>query len=175
VGIGTVLADNPRLTVRLAAGRDPQPVILDSRLRFPLDAVLLRRPGPLPWIATTPQASPQRQAALESAGGRVLRLPAGPDGQVDLNALLACLAGEGIVSLMVEGGAAVISSFLKARLVDRLALTIAPVLVGGQRALETPLFPDSPHNPRSAGGLPRLAEMQTLPMGADLVILGKLA
>lgn len=137
VGIGTVLADNPRLTVRLASGPDPQPVVLDSQLRLPLDASLLRHPRP-PWIAATGRADPGRQAALETAGARVLRLPADDSGRVNLPALLAALADAGIKTLMVEGGSAVITSFLSARLVDRLVLTLAPRLVGGLRAVSTP-------------------------------------
>lgn len=86
VGIGTVLADNPRLTVRLVAGRDPQTVIMDSRLRFPPYAELLRH-GRSPWIATAQEADSQRLEALETAGARVFRLPSA-DGWVDLVSLL---------------------------------------------------------------------------------------
>jgi 3,4-dihydroxy 2-butanone 4-phosphate synthase/GTP cyclohydrolase II len=66
VGIGTVLADNPRLTARVAGGENPQPVVLDSRLRLPLDARLLQTGSP--WIATTYSADPQRCALLAQAG-----------------------------------------------------------------------------------------------------------
>ena len=72
VGIGTVLADNPRLNVRLVAGPDPQPVVVDSRLRFPPYANLLKnRRSPL--IATNADADAERQHTLEAAGARVLR------------------------------------------------------------------------------------------------------
>lgn len=139
VGIGTVLADNPRLTVRHAAGAHPQPIVLDSRLRFPLEAALLRHPARSVWIAATPAADAGRQAALEAAGARVLRLPAREDGRVSLLALLDALAQRGVQRLMVEGGAAVITAFLQARLVDRLSVTIAPRLVGGLRAPTAPV------------------------------------
>lgn len=134
VGIGTVLADNPRLTVRLVAGRDPQTVIVDSRLRFPPYAELLRH-GRSPWIATAQEADPQRLEALETAGARVFRLPSA-DGWVDLVSLLKLLSDLGIHSLMVEGGAQVITSFLVSRLVDQMVLTIAPWLVGGLRVVD---------------------------------------
>ena len=137
VGIGTVLPDNPRLTVRLVSGPNPQPIVLDSRLRFPRGANLLRHPRP-PWIATTARADPERQAALEAAGAHVLRLPADDCGRVHLPSLLAALTDSGIKTLMVEGGSAVITSFLSARLVDRIALTLAPRLVGGVRAVAAP-------------------------------------
>ena len=133
VGIGTVLADNPRLTVRLVPARNPQPVVVDSHLRFPLDASLLR--SSCPWIATTDQADAKRQQMLEAAGARVLRLPVDSDGQVDLSALLRRLGELGVNSLLVEGGARIITGFLQARLVDRLVLTIAPVMVGGLNAV----------------------------------------
>lgn len=134
VGIGTVLADNPRLTVRLVAGRDPQTVIMDSRLRFPPYAELLRH-GRSPWIATAQEADSQRLEALETAGARVFRLPSA-DGWVDLVSLLKLLSDLGIHSLMVEGGARVITSFLVSRLVDQMVLTIAPWLVGGLRVVD---------------------------------------
>lgn len=134
VGIGTVLADNPRLTVRLAEGSDPQPVILDSKLRFPLDANLLLNQSASPWIITTPGAPQAKREALEEQGARVLEMPPNGSGTVDLNVLLEHLAGEGINSVMVEGGAKVITSFLAERLVDHMILTVAPVLVGGMRA-----------------------------------------
>jgi GTP cyclohydrolase II len=86
VGIGTVLADNPRLNVRLVAGKDPQPVVVDSRLRFPPYANLLKN-GRTPWIATCEDADWERQESLEGAGAKVLRL-AGNNGWVDLDGLL---------------------------------------------------------------------------------------
>ena len=136
VGIGTVLADDPRLDVRLslpepASGYyNPQPVVLDSSLRMPLDRRLLRG-SRRPWIATLPEADAQKQVKLEQHGARILHLPPGEDGRVSLTALLGCLGELEISSLMVEGGASVIASFLAQGLVDRLVLTIAPVLVGG--------------------------------------------
>jgi 3,4-dihydroxy 2-butanone 4-phosphate synthase/GTP cyclohydrolase II len=156
VGIGTVLADDPRLTLRLASGAQPQPIVLDGHLRLPRDAQLWQHPRP-PWIATT-EAS-ERQAEFESAGARVLRLPADHRGRVSLPALLKVLARDGIARLMVEGGSAVITSFLAARLVDRIALTIAPRLVGGLRAVD------------DLGGLPCwLENVQYEIFGPDIVV-----
>ncbi len=166
VGIGTLLADDPLLSVRLVAGSDPQPIIVDSRLRFPLHARLLQG-SRSPWIATTEKAEINRQIALESAGARVLRLPSAENGQVDLQQLLQKLSELGINSLMVEGGAAIISSFLSARLVDRLVLTIAPMLVGGLNAVE-------PHQEGSGSSLPRLFHTRYQRLGNDIVLLGEL-
>ena len=165
VGIGTVLADNPRLTVRLVEGQDPQPIIVDSRLRFPHNARLLQHPTRHPWIATTEAAAAGRQRALEAAGACILRLPANSAGQVDLQTLLAQLAESGINSLMVEGGARVITSFLAARLVDRLVITVAPLLVGGLNAVGD-LVQQNGH------GLPHLRNPRYQWLGPDMVLSG---
>jgi 3,4-dihydroxy 2-butanone 4-phosphate synthase/GTP cyclohydrolase II len=168
VGLGTVLADNPRLTVRLVDGNDPQPVVADSRLRFPLDANLLRNHPLSPWIATGLAAEQDRQRALEGAGARVLRLPLNTHGQVKLVALLECLAELGIDSLMVEGGARIITSFLRERLADLLVLTISPMLVGGLHAVDN-LGETDP------ALFPRLSRARCERLGEDLVLWGELA
>ena len=138
VGIGTVVADNPSLTVRLVEGNDPQPIILDSQLRFPLQARLLKNKRK-PWIVTTLNADHGKQQSLENAGARVWRLPATGSGQVDIHELPIFLARMGIERVMVEGGAAVITSFLSAGLVDRLVLTVVPLWLGGLNAVQRPL------------------------------------
>lgn len=164
VGIGTVLADNPRLNVRLAAGPDPQPVVVDSRLRFPPYANLLKN-GRSPLIAANAGADAERRQALEAAGARVLVLP-GNNGWVDLADLLAHLGSMNINSLMVEGGAQIITSFLASRLVDQVVLTIAPLLVGGLRVVN--------HMGRSSRQrFPRLTHLSYQQMGDDLVLRGK--
>jgi GTP cyclohydrolase II len=163
VGIGTVLADNPRLTVRLVEGHDPQPVVVDSRLRFPPYADLLKQRG-TPLIATNEGADPERRRALEAAGARILVVP-GSNGWVDLGGLLTQLGSMGINSLMVEGGAQIITSFLTSRLVDQVVLTIAPLLVGGLRVVN--------HlGPSSRRRFPRLTNLSYQQLGDDLVLRG---
>jgi GTP cyclohydrolase II len=164
VGIGTLLADNPRLTVRLIEGCNPQPIILDSRLRSPAGANLFQDPGLAPWIATTEEASHERGALLEARGAKILRFPQNPQGRVPLPALLTHLAELGIKSLMVEGGASVITAFLSQGLVDLLILTIAPVLVGGLRVPENYLQPPL-----------RLEGFGSERAGDDLIIWGRLS
>ena len=139
VGIGTVLADNPRLTVRLAEGVHPQPIVLDSRLRMPPGAALLAHPTRTAWIATTAVAPADRRAALAAAGADILVVAADPAGRVSLPDLLDILATRGVARLMVEGGAAVITAFLSQGLADRLSVTVAPRLVGGVRAIQSAL------------------------------------
>ncbi len=148
VGIGTVLTNNPALTVRYVPGVNPRPVILDSLLNCPPTARFLdvtRRP----IVATTRRADVVRRRELEALGAQVLYLPAERENaaRVNLHALLAHLHAESISSLMVEGGARVITSFLRARLVDRIVITIVPTLVGGVRGV-TDLLSDTQHFPR---------------------------
>jgi 3,4-dihydroxy 2-butanone 4-phosphate synthase/GTP cyclohydrolase II len=168
VGIGTLLADDPRLTVRHAEGAHPQPVVLDSALRFPSNAKLLSHPTLRPWVVTTPRADYADETRIEEAGGHVIRVAAGRDGRVDLSAMLDALHGRGVRSLMVEGGAAIITSFLAAELVDRVAITVAPVYVGGLNAVENSRWID--------GGLrPHLRNPSYERVGCDLVLTGDLA
>ncbi len=165
VGIGTVLADNPALTVRLVPGSHPRPVIMDTRLRLPAYARLLREGRRHPVVATSEQAPPERQAELEDLGATVLRLPVGPNGGIHLPALLARLAELGVAALMVEGGAQVITSFLNSRLVDQVVVTVAPILVGGVRVLDGYL-------PAAERRFPRLAGVAYYQVGEDLVLWG---
>ena len=164
VGIGTVIADNPNLTVRLAKGSQPQPVILDSKLRFPLDAKLLGDNGLRPWVATTEQASDMRKRQLEQAGARVIRLPSNAKGWVDLPSLLSLLAEESVNSVMVEGGARVITSFLSEGLVDHVVLTVAPVVLGGMRAVK--------RMESTRIDCPRLINTGYQRLGEDMIIWG---
>ena len=163
VGIGTVLADDPRLTVRLADGKNPQPIVLDTHLQLPLHARLLQNKQP-PWIAAGETANCHKQAALEAAGARVWRFPLNHQGQVNLHAVLAKLAAEQIETVMVEGGATVITNFLAAQLVDRVILTVAPRFIGGLNAIGS-LLP----NGRSQ---PQLHNPYTTWMGRDMVLFG---
>ena len=165
VGVGTVLADNPRLTVRLVAGSSPQPVVLDTHLRFPSGAALLDQPR-LPWIVTGPEVNAAKRMALQDKGVSVLALPLDAAGRVTLPALLAVLRARGVRRLMVEGGAAVLTSFLVGRWVDFLAVTVSPLLVGGLHALTDPLA-------STETALPRLRNPQWVQMGPDLVIWGE--
>jgi riboflavin-specific deaminase-like protein len=161
VGVGTVLSDNPRLTVRMAPGRNPQPVILDSRLRTPPDAYLItQHPSPA-WIATSERAPLARRSAQRAAGTRLLLLPGDAQGHVHLPTLLERLAESGIRSLMVEGGAQVLTSFLEQGLADWAAITIAPVLLGGLHSVQ-----------RNLPGLTRLSQVHHEHCGEDLVVFG---
>jgi len=169
VGVGTVLADDPELGVRLIDGPDPQPVIVDSRLRTPAAAKLLARPGRATWIATAPPAPPARIARMEARGARIVACPALPNGWVDLDALLARLGAEGVAHVMVEGGARIIDSLLQARLVDYLMVTIVPQLLAGLPAVGPAA------RPPGRGAVASVARWVSARLGDDLVLGGEVA
>jgi diaminohydroxyphosphoribosylaminopyrimidine deaminase/5-amino-6-(5-phosphoribosylamino)uracil reductase len=129
VGVGTVLADDPRLTTRLPNGRTAVRVVLDSHLRAPARAAIFDVTPGRTILATLEPATAPRAKALTRRGVEVWTLPA-KRGQVSLPALLKRLAGEGLLHVLVEGGAAVHGAFLTARLVDEVALFVAPTLFG---------------------------------------------
>jgi GTP cyclohydrolase II len=131
IGIGTVLADDPQLTVRLVDGKSPQPIVLDTRLRTPLTARLLQRSDRSPWIINGPQTPDKQARRLAEVGATPLSCITGADGKIDLPALMLLLFRRNIHSVMVEGGAQVITSFVNFRLVDQLIITVAPKMVGG--------------------------------------------
>lgn len=178
VGIGTVLADDPRLTVRHVEGKDPIPIVLDTHVRFPPDAKLLHRPGPPPVIAVGPDPDMERRNRLEALGARVVSVELDDNGRVCVDALLRHLAVEGIESIMVEGGAKVITSFLRGRHVDHIVITIANRLVGGLRGVRTllPQNGNGQHEGTSAttslAPFPRLDHASYTWYGADLVVEG---
>ena len=131
VGVGTVCRDNPRLTVRLVPGRDPLRIVADCTLRTPLTAAVLAEGAAAGTIlAVTDRAPDERCTAARALGATILRLPSSSDDHVDLVALLSALHAYGVGSLMVEGGAALITALLRARLVDRLVVCIAPKVLG---------------------------------------------
>jgi riboflavin-specific deaminase-like protein len=128
VGVGTVLRDDPQLTVRLVAGASPIRVVLDSGLRTPEDSRVLADDAST-VIVTTSASPPERRAELRAGGVSVLVVPAGPNG-VDLDAAMSALLSGGIRSVLVEGGARVITSFLSSAIADRLVVGIAPRVLG---------------------------------------------
>ncbi len=128
VGIGTVLADDPRLSARRRGGRDPVRVVVDGALRTPLDAAVLTD-SPRTIIATRADAPADREVALAARGVEIWRFP-GTD-RVDLAALALRLGAAGITSALVEGGGELHAGMLAAGLADELVVYVAPIVVGG--------------------------------------------
>jgi riboflavin-specific deaminase-like protein len=139
IGINTLLVDNPLLTVRLVEGPNPQPIVLDSNLRIPLQARILDRTDHRCWLACTDNNSPEQFGAVEDHGAEIIHCRRDHLNRVDLSNLLYQLGEKGIRSIMVEGGSQVITSFIEARLVDQMIITIAPRLVGGLPVLNRPV------------------------------------
>jgi len=133
VGAGTVAADDPLLTCRLPEGRNPIRIVCDSALRIPVTSQIVATAKEIPTIIACHTADPMRAKPLIDAGCRILPLP-GPDGRVDLAALMATLHREGIDSVLAEGGAGINYSLLQAGLVQQLQVYLAPKLFGGDRA-----------------------------------------
>ena len=144
VGIGTVLADDPRLTDRRpdtggqvprdtspeGDARQPARLVLDTHLRIPLDSAIVSSARDVRSIvACCESADPSRRAQLEGAGVTVW-CGGAPDGTLDLPAVLKRAANEGLISVLSEGGAAVASSLLNGGLVDRVAFFVTPRLYG---------------------------------------------
>jgi len=131
VGAATVRADDPQLTCRMPGGRNPLRLILDSRLRTPLSAQIFSlRDREKTIVAATIGAPTARIRALEARGARVWRLPA-RRGRVAWRPLLKKLASLGVVSVMIEGGAAVAASALKEKVVDKVWFFYAAKILGG--------------------------------------------
>lgn len=131
VGANTACSDDPSLTVRHVSGENPLRVVVDSTLRTPLSSAMFSDGNAEnTLVATTASAPRDRISAAEEIGATVILLPHDPDGRVALKPLMQRLYESGTNSVMVEGGAGVITALIHARLVDRLAVCIAPKILG---------------------------------------------
>jgi diaminohydroxyphosphoribosylaminopyrimidine deaminase/5-amino-6-(5-phosphoribosylamino)uracil reductase len=129
VGIGTVLADDPLLTVRAVKGRNPLRIVLDSRLRTPRNSQVLQGEAKT-LIVTTDAHAKKKVNTIQKQGKVVLSVQRDTKGRVELKTLIQVLAEWGISSILVEGGREVITSLLKGGLVNRMVIITAPLIVG---------------------------------------------
>ncbi len=169
VGIRTVLADDPRMTVRDRAGElkmhQPLRVVIDSKGQVPEDAVIVSDGGRTLIACVTIDAA--KRELFEKRGVAVEHLP-GEDGRVDMSALMASLGARGFTSVLVEGGGQVAGSLFDESLVDKVAAFIAPVIVGGA---------DAP-GPVAGRGVAEIANALHLrdvtwkPVGNDMLVIG---
>ncbi|MGQ9471878.1 MAG: bifunctional diaminohydroxyphosphoribosylaminopyrimidine deaminase/5-amino-6-(5-phosphoribosylamino)uracil reductase RibD [Candidatus Aminicenantales bacterium] len=136
VGINTVIKDNPRLTIRHPLWKKKRltRIILDSRLRFPDDCRLLATisSGPI-IIFTTEKSAKEKRMTLEAKGVEIITVKS-DNNRVDLEAVLRELGRREVASLLVEGGGEVLTSFLEARVADKVFLHVAPAFIGGKMA-----------------------------------------
>ncbi len=155
VGVGTAIADDPRLTCRIPGGKDPVPVVLDTRLRLPLHARLLTAGAPA--VILCAEDAPVRRLPAD-----IIRVPRAQDGQgVDVRAALRALAGRGLHRILVEGGGQIHRSFLDSGLIDTLHVYVAGALLpGGQPWLGGP-------------AIDRLADARRLPGPPEVRVLGE--
>ncbi|AIW41678.1 MULTISPECIES: bifunctional diaminohydroxyphosphoribosylaminopyrimidine deaminase/5-amino-6-(5-phosphoribosylamino)uracil reductase RibD [Paenibacillus] len=134
VGVQTVIHDNPQLTTRLPEGRNPIRIILDSKLRIPLDARVITDGEAPTWIFTGRAYDEGKRSQLEQLGVKIFLTQDENSDRVNLPQMLDILGAAEVSSVFVEGGAEVNASFVQQGLADKLVLYMAPKLVGGRAA-----------------------------------------
>jgi diaminohydroxyphosphoribosylaminopyrimidine deaminase/5-amino-6-(5-phosphoribosylamino)uracil reductase len=135
VGINTVLKDDPALTARIPEGRDPVRIIVDSRLRVPLTAKVLTQPSMARTIIATLASAPKTKVSKVLATGAEVLFVKNDRGRVDLRDLMRQFGKRDIMSVLIEGGAEVHAAALKAGIVDKVVIFIAPMLMTGKDSL----------------------------------------
>jgi riboflavin-specific deaminase-like protein len=131
IGVGTALRDDPKLTCRIPHKQDPVRIILDSKLSLPLDCTIAQTALRYRTIIfTTRNALKKRINRARERGLEIITTDETPEGFVDLPHTLKKLAIMGVDTLLVEGGARVITSFFRTAAVSRLIITIAPIIIG---------------------------------------------
>lgn len=169
IGIGTAIADDPRLTVRDAPGDSPVRVVLDTKLRLPHELRLVQTAREVPTLVICGQdAPPEAEEALVALGVEVIRAPTSSEGRIDATLALRLIAQRGIVTLLVEGGAELSGSLLAGRLADELHCFIAPLLLGprGRPGAVDWAGPDTPQQ------APRIASPFWELVGEDAYVHG---
>jgi len=167
-GVGTVLADDPQLTVRRTSGRTPLRVILDSSLRTPAGAAIWSTVDQAPVVVATVSKDEDRARSLSARGAWIWTFEPDGSGRVPLRAALQRLASEGRYAVLVEGGSEVHTSFLREGLADRVAIGVAPVLLGGTSA---PTLTRDLGRPRLHDGV-AVEDLRVRRLGRDLWIEG---
>ena len=170
-GIGTALADDPRLTARIpGADRQPRRIVFDSEARLPLDSQLVQGAGEVPLTVVVSRAAPRTATdALEVAGAQVL-VATGENEPARVRSALVQLGAAGVTSMLLEGGPRLAGAFLDAGEIDELRLFLAPVLLGGAAA----------RDPLEGEGVERIAEapralaMECERSGDDILVSARL-
>ncbi len=171
VGINTIMTDDPRLTVRNAAGRNPIRIVVDSKLRLPLDRNVVKTARDVPTcVLTTQDVETDHERALADAGLNIIKLPPTAEGRCDMNAVLHELAKREVVSVLCEGGAELAGSLLAGRLIDRMYAFVAPLLLGprGRAGAVDWAGPDS------ISGAPRIQNPKWELHGNDALVSGRI-
>ncbi|WP_195571073.1 bifunctional diaminohydroxyphosphoribosylaminopyrimidine deaminase/5-amino-6-(5-phosphoribosylamino)uracil reductase RibD [Paenibacillus sp. 1001270B_150601_E10] len=167
VGIGTVLADNPSLTTRLQVpALHPVRIIVDSKLRIPLDSKVVQDKSAPTWVLTTSQADPEKVDALVKHGVEVIVINDGS--QVDMEQAIAELGAREIGSILLEGGGRLNGTMLQLGLIDKVVLMVAPKVVG---------HPDAPSSfqfdgPEKMSDALQLEKVMVESIGDNVIISG---
>src|SRR5512145_2068651 len=170
VGIGTVLKDNPTLTVRRVRGRNPLRIVVDSGLVISMEANVLQNLSQTPtMIATVKNASDPHFQELARTGAEMLAIEPDEQNRVNLKVLLQRLAAKNISSVLIEGGAQIITSALKDNLVNRLVTIIAPKIIG--KGIEA----TGDLNIRNLEGAKILSVRRVMKRGTDMIIDSRLS
>jgi diaminohydroxyphosphoribosylaminopyrimidine deaminase/5-amino-6-(5-phosphoribosylamino)uracil reductase len=165
VGSGTVRADDPALTCRIAGGRNPVRVVLaGARLDLPMRAQVLDARAAPTWVVMPAGVPSARAARLQRRGVAVIAVP-GRRGAISASGLMRTLALRGITSVLVEGGSRVAADLLRAGLVDRVAWFVAPSVLGGDALPAV----DELGIARAADAL-RLDDVAVARLGPDLIV-----
>lgn len=167
VGANTVRLDNPRLTCRIEGGRDPIRVVLDSHLSVDPSSRVFETPGTIVFCAST--APVTSYTPFLARGAELVSVPR-VDGKLDVMAVLTELGARGIMSVLVEGGGAVLGSFLDAGAIDRVMVFIAPKIVGGAQAAS----PIAGLGFETMGQARRLNSPRVERLGEDVLVAGNL-
>jgi len=171
VGVGTMLADDPRLTSRVEQAARPRfRVVVDSSLRTPVNARIFSEEGSAVVVVTTDDAPADKRKDLEAAGAQILVAEADRLGRVDLPDAMHKLTGLGVSTCLLEGGSELLTSAFDAGIIDRVVLFYAPVLIGGADAL--PLW--GGEGTAELGAAPRLRRLRYREFGSDRVVEGYL-
>ena len=170
VGVGTVLADDPSLDVRLekGKGRDPTRIILDTHLRIQENARVLNHHSLARTLLVVGDDLPQRRRnAIRKDKVSILACPK-KKGRIDLTALMEILMQESITSFLVEGGATLVGAMIRERLIDKYYLFKAPKILGGNDGVPMAFGP----GPKRIGDCLNLREIRVRKFGTDLLIRG---
>lgn len=169
VGIGTVIKDNPQLTTRLeGGGKHPLRVVVDSRLKIPIDAEINNTQVAPTLIFTTDQKDPEKEKELSARGVQVISTGPGP--RVSWEAVLQYLGQQGILSLLVEGGGEVNASLISEGHVNKVIAFLAPKILGGR---ESPTSVEG-ENPLRIHEAKLLKNVSVERIGEDICIQGYL-
>lgn len=169
IGIGTALADDPRLTVRDAPGESPLRVVFDTKLRLEPSSRIAQSAREVKTIVLCGTEAPANlEQGLTDLGIECVRAPQSTEGRLDVFQALRLLAQRGVVSLMVEGGAELAGSFLAGRFADELHVFVAPILLG-PRGRPGAVDWAGPATPQQA---PRVAQPSWELVGNDAYVHG---